>query len=118
MKHMNRNPIDIINEDLSLDVGVGATYYSGSDAYPYYVSELLPNGVIGLYSPKSWFDDKHPMYFGSLVVAPFNPKTPSSIYIKRLYGHWWRCEKNGKRIQRWHSISFGHAESYLDIGFD
>ena len=32
-----------IEEDLKIEVGIGATYHCGSDAYPYYVSEVLPN---------------------------------------------------------------------------
>lgn len=104
-----------IEEDLKIYVGLGATYHIGSDSYPYYVSEVLPNGVIGLYSPdshfeKSWTD-------GSRIVDKFDPEQPTKIYIKRSYGHWWECTKDGKRIRRWHSICFGYASAYQDPSF-
>ena len=105
----------IIEEDLKIQVGLGATYHCGSDAYPYYISEVLPNGVIGLYKPdahfeKDWTD-------GYQIVDPFDAAKQSEIYIRRSYGNWWVCEKNGKRMHKWHSISFGHASSYRDPSF-
>ena len=45
----------IIEEDLLIEVGLGATYHIGSDSYPYYVSEVLSNGIIGMYQPDSHF---------------------------------------------------------------
>ena len=104
-----------IEEDLKIEVGIGATYHCGSDAYPYYVSEVLPNGVIGLYRPNSHFEKD--WTDGHKIVDKFNPKCLSEFYIRRSYGHWWTCNKDGKRICRWHSISFGHASAYTDPSF-
>ena len=115
---MKRNPMDIINEDLNMEVGLGATYHCGSDAYPYYISELLPNNVIGLYSPNSYFDKTHPSYFGDQVVEDFDPNHKTEIYIRRRYGNWWTCDKNGKKISRFNrTLKFGYARSYLDPSF-
>lgn len=110
-----KNHLKEIEEDLKIQVGLGATYHCGSDSYPYYVSEVLPKGVIGLYRPnshfeKSWTD-------GHEIVDPFDATKPSEVYIRRTYGHWWVCDKQGKRIRRWHSISFGYASSYQDPSF-
>jgi len=114
---MRKNHIDIINEDLKIDVGMGATYHCGSDSYPYYVSEVLPKGVIGLYNPDSRFDDEHPWEGGVEVVDPFDASQASEIYIKRLYGNWWECTKDGKKVRKWHDIHFGYAHSYRDPSF-
>lgn len=107
-----RNIQKIIEEDLKIAVGVGATYCCGSDAYPYYVSEVLPNGVIGMYEPHSHFE--HSWADGDMVVDKFDPSHKSEFYIRRSYGHWWQCTLDGKRTHRWHRVSFGHAYSYRD----
>lgn len=111
----------VIEEDLIMQVGLGATKSVGSDSYPYFISEILANGVIGIYRPNSCFDDKHPWQAGELVVDEFNPDHPTEMYIKRCYGHWWEVDKNGKRIQRFDSryvhFSLGHAYSYQDPSF-
>ena len=109
-----------INEDLIIAVGVGATMSVGSDSYPYYISEVLPNGVIGLYSPnshfeKSWTD-------GHEVVDKFDPAHKSELYIKRCYGKWWKTSRDGKtRISRftsrWQRFDIGHAYAYSDPSF-
>lgn len=110
-----------INEDLIIMPGTGATMSVGSDSYPYYVVELCKNNVIGLYQPKSWFDDKHPMEGGTRTVEKFDPSHEVDTYIKRFYGKWWTCDKSGKRIKRftskWQRLSFGHAYSYYDPSF-
>ena len=104
-----------IEEDLMMQVGLGATYNCGSDAYPYYVSEVLPNGVIGLYEPNSHFEKD--WTDGHQVVDKFDPAKKSEFYIRRAYGHWWTCSKIGIREKRWHDISFGHAYAYQDPSF-
>ena len=76
-----------IEEDLVIDVGIGATKSIGSDCYPYYVSEVLPNGVIGVYRPLSSF--KHSWTDGSMEVEAFNPAHKTEVYLKRFYGNWW-----------------------------
>ena len=115
------NAARAVEEDLKLIPGMGATMCVGSDAYPYYVSEVLPDGVVGLYQPKSWFDDKHPWEGGTEVVQPFDSSMKSSFYIKRRYGNWWKVERNGKPIGRfsskWNRFSIGHASSYRDPSF-
>lgn len=109
------NMIQAINEDLTIEVGTGATYHCGSDRYPYYVSELLPHGVIGMYRPNSHFEKN--WTDGHLVVDKFDSSHVSEFYIRKSYGTWWKCDKNGKRIQKWHSIRFGYASSYQDPSF-
>ena len=108
-----------INEDLTIGPGTGVTESVGSDSYPFYVSEVLPNRVIGLYPPsshfeKSWTD-------GHQVVDKFDANMPSKFYIKRRYGNWWQCTKDGKPLRKWggryNRISFGHAYSYQDPSF-
>lgn len=115
------NEIDAIQEDLNILPGTGATMSIGSDSYPYYVSEALPNGVFGLYSPKSCFDGEHPWEGGSQVVDNFDPKHESEFYVKRRYKKWWKVEKNGKPIARftgkYHRLHFGHAYSYQNPSF-
>lgn len=110
-----------VNEDLKIQLGVGATLSVGSDAYAYYVSEVLPNGVIGLYEPDSHWDEKHPWEGGTQVVSPFDPHAKSEKYIKRRYGTWWLVEANGRPINRftskWERLQFGHARSYRDPSF-
>lgn len=114
-------PQEIIEEDLKILPGTGATMHVGSDSYPWYVSEVLPNSIIGMYAPKSWFDDKHPWESGMQVVAPFDAKHPSEIYIKRRYGKWWKVSSNGKPISRFTSryerLYFTGARSYRDPSF-
>ena len=110
-----KNYVKAINEDLIIEVGLGATYSVGSDSYPYYVSEVLPNGVIGLYQPNSHFE--HDWTEGSMVADKFDLSHETEVYIRKSYGHWWECDKDGKRIHRWHSIHFGHACSYRDPSF-
>lgn len=118
---MKRNAISIIEEDLKICVGCGATMSCGSDCYPYYVSEVLPKGIVGLYRPKSFFDEKHPWEGGDQVVDAFDPKQTSSVYIKRRYGHWWQVESNGNPIRRftnrYERLRFGSAHSYRDPSF-
>lgn len=104
-----------IEEDLMIEVGLGATYHCGSDSYPYYVSEVLPKGVIGLYRPNSHFEKDWTDGHG--VVDKFDQSHETETYIRRSYGHWWICDKNGKRIGRWHNISFGSACAYTDPSF-
>ena len=112
---------ETINEDLKVVPGMGATMSVGSDAYAYYVSELLPNGVIGLYEPESCWDAAHPWEGGDQTVQPFNPEAKSEMYIKRRYGKWWKVDRNGKRICRFTSkyerFRFGRAVSYRDPSF-
>lgn len=112
----------IIDEDLAISVGIGATLRVGSDAYPYYISEVLPNGVIGIYSPKSHFDNAHPWQGGTEVVDPFDPNAESEIYIKRCYGNWWKVSRDDKArierfISRWENFTIGHAYAYQDPSF-
>lgn len=110
-----------IQNDLMITVGMGATVRVGSDCYPYYVSEVLPNGIYGLYSPHSQFDETHPWEGGTLVVDPFDHAHKSEFYVKMRYGHWWKVNANGKPIKRfsmrYHSLSFGEAYSYLNPSF-
>ena len=117
MKNLNC----VIDEDLKIMPGVGATVSVGSDKYPYYVSEVLPNGVIGMYEPSSWFDDMHPWEGGDQVVEKFDPNHGSTCFIKRRYGHWWSVDKYGKPIKKfigkYSRISFGYAISYQDPSF-
>lgn len=110
-----------VNEDLKIQLGVGATLSVGNDAYAYYVSEILPNGVIGMYKPQAHFDDKHPWYGGNQVVPEFDPSIKSEMFIKRRYGTWWVVEKCGRPIHRftskWERFRFGCAASYRDPSF-
>lgn len=110
-----------IEEDLKLQVGLGATTYNGRDSYPYYISELLPNGVVGLYEASWKFDDKHPWEGGNGVVDAFDPSHKTELYIKRRYSKWWRCEKDGKPISKfthkWMKLSFNGAYAYQDPSF-
>ena len=108
-----------IEEDLKIVPGVGATETVGSDSYPYYVSEVLPKGIIGMYAPnshfeKSWAD-------GDMVVDPFDEKRPTEFYIKRRYGKWWTVKRDGTPVGRFTGryvrLSFGHACSYRDPSF-
>ena len=108
--------IKIINEDLSLEVGLGATQAVGSDRYPFYIAELCKNGAIGLYVPEAHF--KHDWTEGSQEVAKFDPSKTATQFIRKSYGHWWECERNGKRIRRFNGyLKFGQACSYLDPEF-
>lgn len=108
-----------IDEDLMIAVGVGVTYSVGSDSYPYYIAEVLPNGIIGLYSPsshfeKSWTD-------GEMKVDPFMPEAKATFYVKRRYGNWWKVNKDGTPIMKWGgrhcNVSIGRAYSYQDPSF-
>lgn len=94
----------------------------GSDAYPYYISEILPNRVIGLYAPDSRFDDSHPREGGSQKVDAFDSTHASELYVRRCYGHWWKVSKDGKkRLSRFDSkyerFYIGYARSYQDPSF-
>ena len=111
-----------IEEDLIIEVGLGATMSVGSDCYPYYISEVLPNGVIGIYSPNSRFDETHPWEAGTEVVDAFDPVHPSETYIRRCYGKWWTVSKDGKtRLQKfeskWKKFTIGHAYAYQNPSF-
>lgn len=104
-----------IKEDLNMAPGLGATMYNGRDSWPYYVTEVLPNRVIGLYSPGSHF--KESWVDGHEVVDKFDPKHETELYIKRAYGKWWKVTKDGKKrirqfTNRYHTLTFGHATSY------
>lgn len=119
---MKKSFEDIINEDLKLDVGLGATQSIGSDSYPYYISELLPNGVVGMYRPDARFDEKHPWYGGSGKVDPFDPSHASDFYIKRRYGSWWKCTKSGTPLKSGYdrkmpNLHFGFACYYQNPSF-
>lgn len=115
------NVTEKIKLDLEITKGYGATVSVGSDAYPYYVSEVLPNGIYGLYSPGSKFDDQHPWECGTMVVDPFDPERKSELYVKIRYGKWWEVERNGKPIRRfscrYHTLRFGAACSYRNPSF-
>lgn len=110
-----------LEEDLKIMVGVGATLSVGSDSYPYYVSEVLANGIVGMYRPESHWDASHTWEGGSQVVSEFDPSAKSTMYIKRRYGRWWVVEKNGKAINpftsKWERLRFGQACSYQDPSF-
>lgn len=114
MDHQN-----MIDEDLKMTVGLGATHSNGRDSYPYYVSEVLPNRVIGIYHPQSRFDDTHSWEGGTMVVDPFDKAHPTERYIKRFYGKWWECTREGKRIKHFDygRLTFGHASSHQDPSF-
>lgn len=116
------DPVDQITNDLTMLPGQGATMYNGRDSYPYYICEALPNGVYGIYSAGSHFDDKHPWESGVEVVDPYIPNHPAEKYIKFTYGKWWEVSKDGKtRICRltgkYCSLSFKGAYSYQDPSF-
>lgn len=110
-----------IEEDLMIEVGIGATMSVGSDCYPYYISETLPNNVLGLYQPAARFDETHPWEGGTQVVDEFDRNHPTELYIKRTYGKWWNCDKNGKRLTRftskWIKFDIGHAYAYQNPSF-
>lgn len=109
----------ILKEDLTIIIGIGATYRVGSDSYPYYISEILPNGIYGLYSPKSHF--KKSWTDGTMIVDPFDTKQKSTMYIKRYYGNWYEVDITGKRRRRlttkYSHLNFGKACSYRDPSF-
>ena len=118
------NSMDIktaIAEDLCISVGTGVTKHNGRDSYPFYVSEVLPNGVVGLTSGHGHFDSSHPWEGGIGVVDPFDHDQPTEFYIKRRYGNWWKVHKNGKPISRftdrYSRICFGRASFYQDPSF-
>ena len=109
-----------IDEDLKIAVGVGATWSVGSDSYPYYISEVLPNGVIGLYNPGSHFEND--WTDGHKIVDVFDPSHASEFYLKRCYGTWWKVSRDGKiRLERFTSkcvrFTIGHAYAYSDPSF-
>lgn len=109
-----------IKEDLNMAPGLGATMYNGRDSWPYYVTEVLPNRVIGLYSPGSHF--KESWVDGHEVVDKFDPKHETELCIKRAYGKWWKVTKDGKKrirqfTNRYHTLTFGHATSYSSLSF-
>jgi hypothetical protein len=113
------NAIQAIHEDLTITIGTGATLYVGSDSYPYYVSEVLPKGVYGLYSPhahfeKSWTD-------GSMTVDKFDANHTSTIYLKRRYGKWWEVSPEGSPrkpfTSKYSHLHFGKAHAYRDPSF-
>ena len=110
-----------IAEDLTISVGTGASTYNGRDSSPYYVSEVLPNGVIGLYSAHWQFDDKHPWEGGVGVVDKFDSSHASELYIKRRYGNWWQCSKDGKPLckftDKYRRLGFNGAYAYQDPSF-
>lgn len=112
-----------IVEDLTICPGTGATMSVGSDAYPYWITEVLPNRVFGICSAHSHFDDKHPWEGGTEVVDPYDPATcKTEQYIKRCYGKWWSVSQDGKkRISRfsdkYRRFSIGHAYAYLNPSF-
>ena len=106
---------NFIQEDLIIQVGVGATYTIGSDSYPYYVSEVLPGGVIGLYEPGSHFENS--WADGDMKVDDFDASHHTEVYIKRRYGKWWRVTKDGTPIEHFVRLRFGHAYSYRDPSF-
>ena len=105
------NAAEVIAEDLHIVRGTGATKSVGSDAYPYYVSETLPNGVIGLYRAKAVFDATHPWEGGTQVVEPFKPDAKSELYLKRRYGQWWEVTREGKPLSRF-------TGKYVHLGFN
>lgn len=105
---------------LNLAPGLGATMNVGSDSYPYYVSDVLPNGVIGLYSPGSHFE--HDWVDGYKKVDAFDSKHPTEIFIKKAYRKWWVVDQSGKKrirrfTSRYQSLHFGTATSYRDPNF-
>lgn len=111
----------IVEEDLKIMPGMGATKFVGSDAYAYYVSEVLPGRVIGLYEPRCCFDAQHPWEGGDQVVEPFNAEAKTELYLKRRYGHWWKVERDGtplcKFTGKYVRLHFGQALSYRDPSF-
>lgn len=117
-----KSAAEIINEDLNITVGTGVTCRSGSDSYPYYVSEVLPNGVFGLYHAPSKWDEKHPWEGGTQVVDPFDPNHKSEFFIKRRYGRWWGSDRTGKNVTKhcyglYGQPKFGYAHAYQDPSF-
>ena len=113
------NNENAVKEDLMIAPGVGATMSIGSDSYAYYVSEVLKNGVVGLYSPRSSFEKS--WTDGVMKVDSFDISHASDFYIKRRYGKWWKCTKDGNPLQRWTSkyvhLTFGRAYAYQDPSF-
>lgn len=112
-----KNVAKVIEEDLKIVVGVGATMHVGSDSYAYWITEVCSNGVIGICSANSHFDDAHPWEGGTEFVEPFDAdKNKTETYIKRCYGTWWTVNKDGKRLSRfsdkWRHFSIGHAIAY------
>ena len=109
----------IINEDLMIAPGVGATMTVGSDSYAYYVSEVLSNGIVGLYSPKTYFENS--WADGTMKVDDFDKSNASEFYIKRRYGKWWKCTKDGNPLHKWTGkyarLHFGRAYAYRDPSF-
>lgn len=110
-----------ISEELSISIGTGATYSNGLDSYPYYVSEFLPNMVIGLYEAHWKFDDQHPWEGGDGVVDAFDSTAKSELYIKKRYGEWWRCDKVGNPINKFTDkcchLNFNGAFAYQNPSF-
>lgn len=111
-----------INEDLMVQPGTGATMSVGSDAYAYWVTEVLPNHIYGIGRAHSHFDDSHPWEGGDMVVEPFDPaKDKTEFFIKRCYGKWWKVTNDGHRLERfsskWRRFRLGHVCAYQDPSF-
>lgn len=113
------DPVKTLEEDLKMHIGLGVTEQVGSDAYAFYVSDLRPNGVIGLCRPKTTF--KTSWTEGTLEVEPYNESMKTNFYIKRRYGNWWTVTPEGKPLRRYSGrykhLSFGHAYAYRDPSF-
>lgn len=111
-----RDYVEDIEEDLKLCAGMGVTRHAGADSYPFYIVETLRNGVLGLYSPRAWF--KEGWTGGRQEVAKFDPSEKATSFIRKSYGHWWECSRDGHRTRRvggW--LKFGEAVSFLDPTF-
>lgn len=107
-----------ILEDLTICPGTGATKRVVSDAYPFWITEVLPNRVFGICRARTHFDKDHPWEGGYEVIEKYDPAIDKTeLYLKRNYGHWWVVERNGKKLLRRFdgqhaSVEIGYARAY------
>lgn len=119
---MMGNAAERIAEDLEIAPGMGVTCSVGPDCYAFYVSSVLPGGIVGVYHAPARFDDAHPLEGGTQAVDAFEPGHKPDCLIKKAYGGWWECTAAGKRIRRWTfsgSVRFawGVPAAYQDPSF-
>ena len=106
-----RKPSDYMLDGIK--VGIGATYHSGSNCYPYYVASLN-NGIVGVYRPGIVIVSRDKNIYD---IDPFDPSISPTSYRKIYRNNWYDCDKDGNLVvphRKSFPLVYGTASYYLD----
>lgn len=101
-----------MSENIKPEVGMGATRYAGTDAYPYTVTEVSPSGnKITVTRDKAVRSDSNGLSESQSWDITTDPSAAPNHYSRRKDGHF---RLVGQPMESWNILYVGSRRRYND----